>query len=508
MHTGRSAPPTFHGLLGCPEVAGDRQGRAGSWDWLARQAALHPERPYWESRAARLSVGALDERVDHVVGWLWAAGVRPGDRVSVLLPPDYQHVELLFAAIRMGVVLVPQNPRLTPAELAVRLDAVAPRLVVAAPDVALPAGWPGRVVAAARPEADALVLTPARRVDYEPSADSVQSLIFTSGTSGEAKAAVLTLRQHWWAALGSQLRLGHQPDDVWLLTLPLFHVGGQAILLRAVITGMPVVALPKFDPDQVGRHLSDGSVTLASLVPTMLQRVLAAQRGAFSPRLRAVLIGGGRAEPAWLARAWEAGLPALPTYGMTETASQAATLDRSEAPEGLATSGRPLWGVEFAVLNPGGDGVGDIAVRGPQVMTHYWQQEPWSSAGEWFRTGDMGYLDRAGRLVVVDRRTDLIVSGGENIYPAEVERVLDGYPDVDQVAVVGAADADWGQVVVAFVVLRPGASWDPAALLGYAAEHLARYKLPRRWVQVPALPLTANGKVWRDRLRAWAEERP
>lgn len=482
-------------------------GRAGSWDWLARQAALYPERPYWESATARLSVGALDERVDRVVGWLWAAGVRPGDRVSVLLPPDYQHVELLFAAIRMGAVLVPQNPRLTAAELGARLDVVAPRLVVAAPEVLVPAGWPARALSATLPEADELVQAPARAVDYQPSADSVQSVIFTSGTSGEAKGAVLTLRQHWWAAIGSQLRLGHQPDDVWLLTLPLFHVGGQAILLRAVITGVPVVALSKFDPDQVGRYLSDGSVTLASLVPTMLRRVLAAQRGPFSPRLRAVLIGGGRAEPAWLARAWEAGLPVLPTYGMTETASQAATLDRAEAPEGLATSGRPLWGVEFAVLNPGADGVGDLAVRGPQVMPRYWRQEPWSSAGEWFRTGDLGYFDPKGRLVVVDRRTDLIVSGGENIYPAEVERVLDGHPDVDQVAVVGAADAEWGQVVVCFVVLRPGAAFDPAALSAYAAKRLARYKLPRRWVEVTSLPLTANGKVWRERLRTWAEER-
>lgn len=485
-------------------AGGGARGRAGSWDWLGRRAAIHPEREYWRSDAATFTVGALDARVDRVVGVLADRGLKPGDRVASLLPPDYQQVELLFAAIRLGAILVPLNAALSSEERAERLDSADPRLVVAAAALDGLAGRDLLLVPAAPPVDDVLAQGPAAWMPYQPSADSVQCLMYTSGTSGRPKGAALTLGQHGWAALGSERALGHDPEDVWLLTLPLFHVGGQAILLRAILAGARVVALPRFDAARTAGHLVDGTVTLASLVPTMLQRVLDVATGPFSPRLRAVLIGGGRAEPALLQRAHAAGMPVRSTYGMTETASQATTLEAGHAPAGFHTSGTPLWGVDVRIADPGPDGVGDIRVRGPQVVPGYWGEPP-RGADEWFATGDLGRMDDQGQLVVVDRRTDLIVSGGENVYPAEIERVVARHPRVRAVAVVGVSDAAWGQSAVAVVVPAAGATLTASALTAFAQDHLARYKVPRRWIVAESIPLTATGKVWRARLKALVE---
>ena len=482
------------------------RGRAGSWDWLARRAALHPEREYWRSDAAAWTAGELDARVDRVVGTLMERGVRPGDRVASLLPAEYQHVELLFAAVRLGAILVPLNAQLTRCELQERLDSARPRLVVARPDANVPPGCERLWVPADDPSHDALAQAAPKAVGYVPAGDSPQCLIYTSGTSGRAKGAVLTLSQHAWAARGSEWALGHDLRDAWLLALPLFHVGGQAIVLRAIWAGTRVVALPRFDARRVAAHLTDGSVTLASLVPTMLQRVLEAAPAPhrFSASLRAVLIGGGRADPDLLRQAHAQGLPVRSTFGMTETASQAATLEVGQAPDGLDTSGTPLIGVDVRIAQPGPDGIGEIAVRGPQVFRGYWDEDP-RRPGDWFFTGDMGRLDPQGRLVVVDRRTDLIVSGGENVYPAEIERVMASHPEVGAVAVVGVSDPEWGQSAVGVVVPAAGASPTPEGLAQFAAQHLARYKVPRRWVLAAALPLTASGKVSRQAVRALVE---
>ena len=461
-------------------TGGEGRGRAGSWDWLGRRAAIHPEREYWRSDAATFTVGALDARVDRVVGLLDDRGVKPGDRVVSFLPAEYQHLELLFAAIRLGAILVPLNAALSAEERAERIQSADPRLVVTRAGLDGLSGRDLLVVPEAAPLDDLLAAGAPKPLPYGPSADSVQCLMYTSGTSGSAKGVALTLGQHAWAALGSARAIGHDPEDVWLL------------------------ALPRFDAARTAGHLADGSVTLASLVPTMLQRVLDLRAGPFSPRLRAVLVGGGRAEPALLERAHAAGLPVRTAYGMTETASSATTLEAGQVPEGFHTSGTPLWGVEVQIADPGPDGVGEIWVRGPQVVRRYWGESP-RAADEWFATGDLGRMDGQGRLVVVDRRTDLIVSGGENVYPAEIERVVARHPGVRAVAVVGVSDAVWGQSPVAAVVPAAGAALTPDALSVFAQEHLARYKVPRRWILTASLPLTGSGKVWRARLRTLVE---
>lgn len=484
------------------------------WDWVRHQAARAPERVAVVADARPLTYAALDERVGRAVGWLVGRGVAPGDRVALHLPGGVRWAELLFALVRLRATLVPLNLRLTAAELSRILADAEPALVVtdAGGRTALAAAWDGRI--AVIPDDGApLDAPPADGPAGPPDGADLQSIVYTSGTTGAPKGAQIRLAQHFWGALGSMLRLGHRPDDVWLLCMPLFHVGGQAILFRAALAGTGVVIHPRFDAARVAAALADGSVTLVSLVPTMLRRVLDALSGPVSPRLRVVLLGGSAAPPALVHAARARGLPVRLTYGLTETASQLATEGLDEvAPPGA--SGRALAFAEVAIgpedgrpglLPPGVPG--EILARGPQVTDGYWRRdEPERFApGGWLRTGDLGWLDEHGWLYVLDRRVDLIVSGGENVYPAEVEAALAAHPDVEAAAVVARADPEWGQVPVAFVVRRPGTAVSETDLLAFARGRLAGYKVPRRLWFVEALPVTGSGKIARHRLRAEVE---
>jgi O-succinylbenzoic acid--CoA ligase len=478
-------------------------------DWLEEAARLYGDRLFLTQDGWHWTFADWHGRVDRVAGRLAALGAGPHARVAVLMAGGYQAAELVFAVRRLGAVLVPLNPRLAPPEVAYQVADAEPDVAVVAASLA--DRWPAAVEALVVPEAapsdDPLLGDPWVGGSAGEASD-IQSILYTSGTTGRPKGALVTVGQQWWNAVASMLRIGHQVGDAWLCCLPLFHVGGQAILFRAVIGGAAVVLEPRFDAESAARLLADGTVTLASLVPTMLRRVLAAHSGPFSPRLRAVLIGGSAAPPALLDDARERGLPVLATYGMTETASQMATEDPDRADGRRA---RPLYGYNIRIDHPGADGAGEICVRGPGVSPGYWRR-PETTAERfdrdgWFHTGDIGRLHLDGRLEVLDRRDDLIVSGGENIYPAEVEAALAALPEVAAAAVVGVPHPDWGMVPAAAVVPRTGAGVDPARLEQQLAAHLARYKIPKQWTVVDALPLTANGKVRRAEVRDWFEDR-
>jgi O-succinylbenzoic acid--CoA ligase len=482
----------------------------GEWDWARNAARLYARRPFLDADGQAFTFGEWSRRVDRVAGFLSAQGLKPGDRAGILLPAGVQAAELVFAAIRAGIVLVPVNTRLHPAEVERLLSDAQPQLVLVADTLRdrLSVGSGRAAVVTlgpfgADPERDPL-LGDARGWAFEPGPEQIQSLIYTSGTTGSPKGAVLTLGQHWWNAVGSSLRLGHDPRDVWLLCLPLFHVGGQAILFRAAIGGNRVILEPRFDAGRVARWLSSGEVTLVSLVPTMLQRVLDAAVAPFSPRVRAVLLGGAAVAPALLERGRQAGLPLVPTYGMTETGSQMATVDPLD--DDPRVGARPLYAADIDIFAPDAEGVGEIRVRGPQVSPGYWVGGRLQEESGWLLTGDLGRLDEEGRLLVLDRRADLIVSGGENIYPAEIEAALLQDPRVTRAAVVPVADPTWGQVPAAAVVLAAGATADAEALSQALRTRLASFKIPRHWKVVREIPETANGKILRRAVQGWFGE--
>jgi O-succinylbenzoic acid--CoA ligase len=338
---------------------------------------------------------------------------------------------------------------------------------------------------------------------------AVHSVVYTSGTTGAPKGATLTYGNHLWSAFGSVLNLGLYAEDRWLACLPLFHVGGLAILLRSVIYGTTAIVHEGFDASRVNAAIDRDGVTIISVVANMLQRMLD-ERGdtPYPPSLRCVLLGGGPAPEALLRRCEALRIPVVQTYGLTETASQVATLSPEDALRKLGSAGKPLFGTEVRILDESGverpaGGEGEIVVRGPTVTLGY-LNHPEATASAiregWLHTGDIGYLDADGFLYVLDRRDDLIVSGGENIYPAEVEAALLAHPAVADAGVTGEPDERWGLKPVAFVVLGEGAA-TAEELISHCRARLAAYKMPARIEFRDGLPRNAAGKLMRSQLR-------
>ena len=490
-------------------------------EWLRQRSALTPGRLALISVDERLTFADLDRDVDYAAERLDRLGLKRGDVASVLAANSGAFVKVVYAIARLGAVLLPLNTRLTPDELALQLRDTDARFLIYDAQNA-------NTAATLRPELPGLQLVPVNELidsSTEPELTrpsvlaaeqkdltALQGIVYTSGTTGRPKGALLTFSNHFWSAVGSALNLGLQPDDRWLACLPLFHVGGLAILFRGVIYGIPVIVHESFDAERVNRAIDEEGVTIVSVVSAMLQQLLDARGGApYPPTLRCVLLGGGPAPEPLLRRCAELGVPVVQTYGLTETASQVATLAPDEALTRLGSAGKPLFPVEVRICREDGSAcapgeAGEIRVRGPVVSPGYLNQPGASRAvtGTWLHTGDIGYLDGEGYLYVLDRRDDLIVSGGENVYPAEVEGVLQDHPAVAAAGVFGVADERWGNVPVAVVVLQPDAETSAEALLAFCRERLAAYKAPARISFAPALPRNAAGKLLRNELKVRA----
>ncbi|MDR7555407.1 MAG: o-succinylbenzoate--CoA ligase [Armatimonadota bacterium] len=481
-------------------------------DWLAYRARVAGGRLALVAGDEHLTFADLDRRAAGLARRLAGLGVAAGDHVAVLLRNGPAYAETAFALARLGAVMVPLNTRLATPELAWQLADSGARWLLSEERLAAQARQAvgdGTVT----PGASRLLLVEA--VAREPEADArlqeridlsqVQGIVYTSATTSRPKGAQLTFGNHWWNAAGSALHLGVRRDDAWLAVLPFYHVGGLALLWRCVLYGIPLVVHEGFDADAANRAIDAGGVTMVSVVATMLQRMLDARaHRPFPPSLRCVLLGGGPAADALLERCAALGVPVAPTYGLTEAASQVATLPPDEFARKRRAAGRPLFPVEVRIDAPPG-AVGEILVRGPTVMVGYWnrpEETAHALRDGWLHTGDLGYLDADGDLVVVDRRDDLIVTGGENVYPSEVEAVLRAHPAVADAGVFGVPDPEWGQVVAAAVVARPGAQVDVAALQAFCAARLARFKVPRRIWVVDDLPRSTGGKLVRRALPA------
>jgi O-succinylbenzoic acid--CoA ligase len=489
--------------------------------WLTQRAAASPQRTALVVEGREISFAALEASARASAARLRAAGLRPGDVLASLLWNGRAFVECLHAAALCGATLLPLNARAAPPELAFVLqDASATLLVHGSGDLAKSAADASRLAGGV----PALAVTGGPSASLAPEvpppgsdggwAESIPpegrlAVLYTSGTTGQPKGACLSFGNFLASAGASALHLGASADDRWLACLPLFHVGGLAILSRSVLAGSAVVLHERFDAEAVSRALERDAITHVSLVPTMLRRLLEARGERPAPStLRCVLVGGGPTPPTLLERARALGFPVAATYGLTEATSQVAT----QLPHAASLVGEmaapPLPGIEVRIEGEAGEALpagqaGEICVRGPTVMTGYLgrpEETARALRGGWLHTGDVGLLDSRGWLRVLDRRQDLVVSGGENVYPTEVEAVLTAHPEVAEAAVAGEPDADLGQRVVAAVVLRPGARCDEAALRAFCRGRLAGYKVPRRLLFLAELPRTSSGKVLRRSL--------
>ena len=488
-------------------------------DWLSARAASAPARIALVAGGRTWTFAQLDADVTRAARRLRDLGVRAGDRIATLLHDGVAGAVLPHAALRLGAVLVPLNVRLGDTELAWQLDDAAPRVLVADARTLSRAERAGRdlpaLLIASIDEVIISETTDAARHDdargalrTAHDADDVLAVIYTSGTTGRPKGAMLTVGNFWWSAIGSALNLGTHADDRWLACLPLFHVGGLSIILRSAIYGITAVVHDEFDAERVNAAIDDDGVTIVSVVAVMLQRMLDARADRpYPPSLRCVLLGGGPAPRALLDRCATIGVPVVQTYGLTETCSQLATLAPEEALRRPGSAGKALYPNELRLASITEEGAGEILAKGPVVMAGYANQPEATRAAivdGWLHTGDIGRIDADGYLYVLDRRDDLIVTGGENVYPAEVEAALLSHHSIDEAGVVGIADETWGQRVVAVVRLSdPAANIDAAELTSHCRERIAGYKVPREIrVVVEPLPRTASGKLRRSALRA------
>ena len=416
-------------------------------------AAKQPDRPAIESPERTLSYDALARLATAAAGALTDQGVGFGDRVALEIEDRVEFLIALHACLLIGAPAVPIDLRLSGGERELRRRGSVAVLGSA------PAGGDR---AWAKPGGGA---------------GAIATVMHTSGTTAEPKPVELSYANWLAAALGSAVALGLDPDERWLCPMPLTHVGGLSIPLRSTVYATTAVLHPRFDTEVVLEALMEPArrITLVSLVPTMLERLLEA--GLREPsNLRWALLGGGPIPPALLRRAEAAGVPVAPTYGMTEACSQ------------IATFGWPLPGVEVST------GDGEILVRGPTVAARALSQDGW------LHTGDLGELDERGRLRITGRSADTIVTGGENVAPAEVEAVLLEHPAILDAGVFGRPDAQWGEVVLALVAVKAGPPPEPEELRAFCAERLAAFKVPKAIVFAPELPRTASGKLLRREL--------
>jgi O-succinylbenzoic acid--CoA ligase len=428
-------------------------------DWLAAAATARPEHPAVVAPDGEVTYAELDVRADLVARRLAALGVGDGGRVATTLRPSTEFCALLHAAPRIGAALVPLNTRLPADDQRAQAAIVAADVIVDRP-------------------LDGMEASVEPRHDLDP--DAVHTVVFTSGTEGAPKPVELTVGNLDASAAGSAAVFGVAPEDRWLCALPLFHVAGLSILTRCARNATTAVLHDGFDAAAVTAAISDGGVTLASLVPTQLRR-LRADGLMRAPRLRALLLGGGPIPPDLVEWARDASLPVRCTYGMTETASQIAVTEEWDP---AAVS------LPNAEIDIGDEG--EILARGPMVS-------PGAISDDgWLHTGDRGRIDRRGRLHVEGRIKELIVTGGEKVAPAAVEAVLLGHPSIADAGVAGTPDPEWGEAVSAFVVeRRPVSDYD---LLAFCRERLAGYQVPKQIVRVESLPRNAGGKLLRAQL--------
>jgi o-succinylbenzoate---CoA ligase len=440
-------------------------------------------------------------------------------RIGILSANRRGVVFAVHAATRMAVPFVPLNWRQTARELAWQLrDAGITVLIVDEERATVAKAACDDVPVTVVPIAELERSHPPIENSNESSWIDLEreaTVIYTSGTSGRPKGARITYGNLWFSAIASALHLGHHPEDIWLAAMPLFHVGGLAILFRGVIGAIPVILHEQFEPERVLTAIDDG-VTLLSVVPTMLQRMLDARGDTpWSPSLRHVLLGGSAAPPRLVEECIRRGIPVAPTYGLTEATSQVTTLLANQTPRKRSSIGLPLPLTELRIVTESGVAplgeTGEIEIRGPTLFVGYVGDETAESreqADGWFRTGDVGSLDSDGYLYVVDRRDDLIVSGGENIYPAEIERVLRDHPSVLDAGVIGVPDESWGSRPLAAVVWRGDPNRARLDLLDHCRQHLPGYKIPDRFLVLSELPRSASGKLLRRDLRAKIAESP
>lgn len=481
-------------------------------DWLAQNTLYAPHKTaiIWEPTNTRLSFAACNQIGDGVAVWLQEAyGLKAGDRIAILAENTLEHLFLFFACQKAGYVLVPVNYRLSPPEVAYILHDADPKLVffaeafsehtAQAPCQTLALDVLNKALAEVPPQ-----LAPPSWPTQAPAHPVL--ILYTSGTTGRPKGALISHQMLLWNAVNTAMRLALTPKDISFNAAPLYHTGGWNVLLTPfLLYGATTVLLDRFDPERILRLCETEGITIVWGVPTMMKMLSDAPHfpDLDLSSVRYAIVGG-EPMPIPLIEIWEAkGIPIRQGFGMTEVGPNCFSLPEEDAIRKAGSIGFPNFFIETRLVNEIGEDlaqgeIGELLMRGPVVTPGYWRNEKATSEAikdGWFYTGDLMRMDEEGYFYVVGRKKDMYISGGENVYPAEVEAVLYQHPAVSEAAVLGIPDPRWGEVGKAFVVLKPHQSVTETALIAHCKAYLAKYKVPQAVCFMPELPKGPSGKI-------------
>ncbi|MFC4321668.1 o-succinylbenzoate--CoA ligase [Litchfieldia salsa] len=479
-------------------------------NWLANRAYLTPNRIAIKSKGQEITFIELHQKVLRTAESLAFQGVKKEDIVSVLMTNSLEMIQVIHALKYIGARTVLLNNRLTKHELLWQITDSKSCLILSEDQFLEQLNLNKNEGSKRICTLEELQMSPVKGIGFEYQKEfnlnDIDTIMYTSGTTGKPKGVIQTYGNHWWSAIGSSLNLGLKENDCWLAIVPFFHISGLSILIRSVIYGIPIVLHEKFSADEANRSIMEEGVTIVSVVSKMLtQMVQDLEESRYPTSFRCMLLGGGPAPKSLLEDCKIKEVPVYQTYGMTETASQIVTLSPEYSLSKLGSAGKPLFPSQLRiekngeVLEPYEHG--EIVVKGPNVTKGYFHRSEETEKAiidGWLYTGDLGYLDEDGFLYVLDRRSDLIISGGENVYPAEIESILLSHPTINDAGVIGIEDQDWGQVPIAFIVTKEKIAIDE--IIDFCRIKLAKYKVPTRIYMVDTLPRNATNKLQRKKL--------
>ena len=523
----QAADPAARAAMRSARPAG--HGAVPAYDWIAHHRAHRPAKEALRELTPprSLSYADLDARTDALAAWLAGQGIGRGDRVALLAHNGVEFFDLQFACGRLGAIAVLLNWRLTVAELDYILRDSAPLLLIhdvefteTAQALQARCGIPALLCIdkrglAANPYEAALDAGRGRSAPREAlTHDDVVTIMYTSGTTGHPKGAMITHGMNFWNCVNLGTPAGVGMDTVHLSVLPLFHTGGLNCYSNPVLhAGGTVVIMRSFDPGQALQVIGDAAQRITHFFGVPAPYQFMAQHPDFAgtdlSRLRSAGVGGAPCALAIL-QAWaDRGVVLMQGFGMTETSPACIFLDPADAIRKLGSTGKVLMHTEARIVNEAGtdcgvDEIGELWVAGPNITPGYWNRPDATAAafeGRWLKTGDAARQDDDGFFYIVDRWKDMYISGGENVYPAEVENVLYQLPQVAEAAVIGVPSDKWGEVGLAVLVLKPGQQIDRDAVIGHCSARLARFKLPQDIAIIDALPRNATGKVLKRQLR-------
>ena len=499
----------------------------GIGSWLTKRTVLSPDREAVVDGEKRFTYRQLNARVNRLAKALQEMGLKSGDRLSILSTNCSEYVETIMAAAKLGAMLVPLNWRLTPTELAFILKDSGAQSLVFHPDLAETAESLGQKAGLKRQvvlgndgmgEIRAYEALLEGQTDGEPAPDEIPELdtphiiMYTAGTTGQPKGAVLSQGASFWNAVNLAVALDFTSNDRNLAVLPMFHIGGIGLFTLPMLhQGGTVVIQRAFEPARTLELIESEKITLFFGVAAIFLFLIQDPgfKGSVFEQVRVVMSGGAPLPVSLVHQYHDGGIMLQQGFGMSEAAPSIATLEKALAVQKAGSIGRPLMHVEARVVNDEmkdmpADQVGELVIRGPNLMQGYWNRPGATEeafSGGWFHTGDLARMDSDGDLYIVERKKDMFISGGENVYPAEVENAVYELSQVSESAVIGVPDEKWGEVGKAVVVVKEDQNLTEEEVINYLKGRLAKYKIPKSVVFVDALPRNAAGKVLKNVLR-------